>query len=467
MIGLVIFFAAVHFYFNPAKRYLSVLLLFSLVTALFQIMPLKLMLIPGVSKPYDWVFLFCAFVMLFKPDHFLNLQVWKRHAVILSFFFYLAVLFFYSVDYRGVELSITLRVARNFMFFIILFVFIPLELDDYKKIFRVIVYATAFASILYSIQPFIGTSVLNFLVTEDGKFITESGILRYYNYPVYLFPVIFFFFYKENFLNLKYPKVLAFIVFMAILITQFRNMIAGMIGAYLLFLYLNKRLTIGTIVISCVAAIGVFFIADSALDGRFSKGIADLSKGKFSTSRSAVNSIDQDELRMMSTSEFRWYYTVERIYYLLEDKTRFYLGIGMANEDSQITNKLSFVVGPPKGEDYTNLHVNQIDTGDIAWTLLMLQLGFIGTLLFVFVYLDILKKFFAFKSDSIMQIGIQYILYLFIASFYITDLLASYDICLLMLFVSYAYKLHLTSKQPATADVYTTGLSYPLSPGLM
>ena len=109
MIGLALFFASVYFYFNPAKRFISIFLLFALVTACFQILPLKLILVPGVTKPYDWVFLFFGIILILQPKHILNLQVWKRHLILLVFFLYLIFLFFY----RGFSQNNPIKIATN------------------------------------------------------------------------------------------------------------------------------------------------------------------------------------------------------------------------------------------------------------------------------------------------------------------------------------------------------------------
>ncbi|GEO09882.1 hypothetical protein SAE01_23780 [Segetibacter aerophilus] len=80
----------------------------------------------------------------------------------------------------------------------------------------------------------------------------------------------------------------------------------------------------------------------------------------------------------------------------------------------------------------------QVDTGDIAWSPLILQFGIFGTIVLVFVYSGFFKKFMLLKEYPLMQTGILYIVALFITSFYSVLIFLPQTICLLMLFVAYA-----------------------------
>lgn len=440
MLGLGLLAFAIYFYFIPSKRYISVVLLFAIMTAGFQMLPLKMVVLePGIKKPYDFMFIFFAVVFVLKPGLFFNRFVYSYNKTVFIFMGALLALFAYSIMNLKVEPVIAIRVLRSYLFFAFLFLFIPLERDDYKKVFRIITYFTAAGALIYCFQPAVGSQILNGLINVNAVEMEASGIHRYFNYPVFLFPVIFLLFLDKEELGIRFRNWLAVIVVAAIMITQFRNFLLALIVCFLLYMYLSGKLKPATIVLSVLLGFAVFFVADSALNNRFSKGITEIAKGKFSTKKSAVYSITPADLHLLSTSEYRWYHFMERFHYIESDPSKLLLGIGLINEDSRLIRKLAFIVGTTNDENNSN--VPQVDTGDITWSLLILQIGLIGIGFFLLAYTGIISTFISLLKDNIMKVGLLFVICLFISSFYMIDILQSYNICFISLFLAYAYHL--------------------------
>ena len=71
MIGLCCLLPAIYYYLS-GKTWLAVFLLFFLMTAGFQMLPLHWMVMPslGITKSYDWILLFTGAILLLKPQIF-------------------------------------------------------------------------------------------------------------------------------------------------------------------------------------------------------------------------------------------------------------------------------------------------------------------------------------------------------------------------------------------------------------
>jgi hypothetical protein len=432
MIGLLFFLIAVYFY--PGKwRYLSIFILFFLVTAGFQMIPLKLAVIPqlGIAKPYDWAYLFIGFLFLIQPRIYLNSPVWKNFPVVMGYGAVLILLFINSYFFNDIELSVSIRVLRNFFIFIVLFLFVRLTREEHIKILRLIIYATCLASLLYCMQPLLNVTLLNRITSEIQEF--EGAVIsRYYNVPVFIYPVIFFLFFPKEVFGLRFRPVLLLIALLTIGLTQHRNLIIVIAVCYLLYVIFSNRVKHQHALIYLMTAIAVFFAADLAMKGRLTEGIENISELK-----SANVKFRDVVLSDLSTTEFRKLILEERLSFILEDESRAVLGIGLMTDDSKKARPLKFNVGVPDDEG----NISQISNIDIAWASMLLQFGLLGTLAFLLVYISLLRKFCLFRRDPYMLTGAMYIVSLLITSLYGSVIAMPYVTCLVMLFASYHYKL--------------------------
>lgn len=445
MLGLIFTLAAFYFYLEPDKRYLSIFLLLALVTAGFQLIPVPFFVLKplGVTKSYDWLLVFCAIVMFFQPFVFLRIRIWKQYGNIAFFIFILLVLLLYSIYFAGVETSVAIRVFRNYLYVISFFLFIHCSKDDFIKVFRLVIYFTSIAAFFYCLQPFVGKGLLNGIGSEEFIFRGTGEVTRYYNLPVFIVPVIFFFFFRYEVFKIKYWQLLAVINLAAIVLSQHRSFLTAVVIMFFLNLLMENKVKLYKLVVYAAICSVFFLMVDNLLKGRFTSGLNDMSKASIKISD--VKYLEVTDLPALTTSEFRKMHFLERLFFVLQDTKKAILGIGLATEDSRITNPLSFTVGTTIGE---NERVPQIATGDIAWSLLILNFGIIGIIAFLNFYFGFLKRFFILRRDELSKIGIYFILFLFIISFYGTAILQPYTLTMLVLFGAYAHVLQ-ASKWPA------------------
>jgi hypothetical protein len=384
----------------------------------------------GITKTYDWVLLFTAIIALVKPPIFLERAVWRNFKVLWGYGLLLAILLFYSICIQEVEVSVSIRVFRSLIYFVTVFLFVPLSLPELEKVFKLIIYVTSIAAVVYCLQLAVHKELLN-RVTSDDVGINNNGIFeRYYNLPVFIYPVVFFLFFRKNVFSLPGRIILLCCNSFAILLSQHRNLVLSILICYLLFLLFSNRLKLLNALLYALIGIGVLLGADYVWGNRFSKGMEDLSQASLNIVNTNYYEVKVNDL---STTEFRQLLLAERLNYILKDHTRALLGVGLITDDSRKALALNFNVGMT--DEYGN--VTQVASGDIAWSVLLLQMGIIGSLMFLFFHISFLLKFFLQRKDNYMQVGILYIICLILTSLYSNMIMLPYVTSLVMLFCAY------------------------------
>jgi hypothetical protein len=431
MLGALVFLLSIYFYFSP-QRYIAVFLLFFLLTGGFQLIPLNYLIASkmGITKTYDWVLLFTAAIALLKPQIFLELAAWRNFKVMWLYGLVLVILLFYSIFIRDVEVSVSVRVFRSFIYLVTVFLFVPLSLPELEKVFKLIIYATSIAAVVYCLQLAVHKELLN-RVTSDEVGLNDNGLFeRYYNLPVFIYPVVFFLFFSRNAFSLPGRIILLFSNCLAILFSQHRNLVISILICYLLFLLLNHRLKLMNALLFCILGAGVVLGADYVWGNRFSKGLEDLSQASLNVVSTNFYEVKVNDL---STTEFRQLLLAERLNYILKDQTSSLLGVGLITDDSKKALALNFNVGVT--DEYGN--VTQVASGDIAWSVLLLQMGIVGSLMFLLFHVSLLIKFFLQRKHAFMQVGLLYIICLIFTSLYSNMIMLPYVTSLVMLFAAY------------------------------
>lgn len=448
MIGAILFILAFALYFGQ-NRYISIILLFALVTGGFQLVPLDYMVVSsiGVTKCYDWVLLFVGAMLLFQPQIFLNAWVWRNFKMMAVYGIVLVILLFYSIFFQNVEPSVSIRVFRNLLYFIPIFLFVQLSQEEITKVFNILILVTVFVSLVYCLQQVFHKILLNG-VTSDSMGVSGDKD-RYYNLPVYVYPVVFFLFFKGAYLEIRFRYVYLAICCTAILLSQHRNLLLAIVVCYLLHFLFNNRVSVAKIIGVSILGGGLLIIVDSLWSNRFSKGIEDISQTSFAIAPSAFYEID---LTNITTTQFRQYLFQERLNYILKKDDATLFGVGLITDDSKKAASLNFNIGMDDG--YGN--VSQVASSDIAWSSMILQMGIIGTISFILFHFALFRQFFKVKEDIIIQVGALYIIALFMTSFFSNTVSMPYATTLLMLFGAYYFQFSYNKK----AKTYLNGQDF-------
>jgi hypothetical protein len=205
---------------------------------------------------------------------------------------------------------------------------------------------------------------------------------------------------------------------------------------FFLYLLINNKVRLGNAIMYCILSVGILIGVDDFTGKRLSKGLEDIENTSLSRQVVQFHTIALSDL---STTEFRKLVFMERLRFVWKDETRSVFGIGLMTDDSKKARSLRFYIGAPDDDG----NISQVANIDIVWAGMLLQLGIVGSLIFIFLHLFLLKVFFTQKSDPYMQTGIFYIVSLFISSFYGSIIAMPYTMCMTMLFAAYYFRITL------------------------
>lgn len=387
MIALIIYFLGVYFY-SKRKYDLFLVLLFFLFTAGFQIV-LNSFLLFGlpIDKLSDYGYLLVFTVLFLDP---IKIERNKVNLSILLFFLFLVVSVVYSVFYQSFKFSGVISVVRLYLIFVALFVLNRVPLNYLIKAFRFIMLITVFQCSVYLLQVIFRTPLL---LENDGTFNVQvnnvSGYLRFYNNPPFMLISFLYYLFVDN--KGKFKKLAMTISFLTILATFHRTFLIMSIFSIFVYLILftNTKKWIGYSVIVFLIFLSLLPVFNS------SSVISDRVNNTFESINAVdSNSISNFELGAGGNSLlFRSAHFYERFIYIIKDPIKMIFGVGLVTDNDPSVANLPFRIGV---YNVQTGDVFKINTGDVLWSLLLLQLGFLGTFLYIRIFYYIFKIFSAF-----------------------------------------------------------------------
>jgi len=273
--------------------------------------------------------------------------------------------------------------------------------------------------------------LLNLVISNLGTESEAGSATRFYNVPVFICPVIFFLFFPNHTFSIRFRNLQLAINNLAILLTQHRNLMIAVLFCLFLYLIMSKKVKPAIAIMYCMLSIGILIGLDDFMNKRLSKGIEDI--GNVSAPRQGP--LHDVALSDLSTTEFRKLLFMERLHFVLKDETRSVFGIGLMTDDSKKAKALRFYIGVPDDDG----NISQVANIDIAWAAMLLQLGIVGTVLFILLHLFLIRSFWEQKKNSYMQTGILYLVSLFVSSLYGSIIVMPYTMCMTMLFAAYYF----------------------------
>jgi hypothetical protein len=270
-------------------------------------------------------------------------------------------------------------------------------------------------------------------VSNDLKIEDIEPVVRFYNVPVFITPVIFFLFFPKHLVPVRYRNLQLTINVVALLLTEHRNLIIAIVLCLLLYMFINNKIKLTNAIVYGALSTVLLMVADEYMGQRLSKGLEDI--GNSSASQRQAIAFQDVALSDLSTTEFRKLLFMERLHYVSKTNTRSVFGIGLMTDDSKKAKSLRFYIGIPDDDG----NVSQVANIDIAWASMLLQIGIVGTALFILVHLVLIKDFWTKRKDMYLQTGILYIVSLFVSSLYGSVIAMPYTMCMVMLFAAYYF----------------------------
>lgn len=302
----------------------------------------------------------------------------------LLFFAFLVACIFYNKFELGVSWTEIIRTCRYHFLWVAYLVFRNLPKAQMESLLKYLFLVTVFCSALFLLQIVLDEMILN-IGAKGSVNLFGIKIPRYYNQPDMLHFFAFMAIYCNPFKGkVKYATTAILVI--ALLAAFHRSLIGSFIVAVALgyIIQLPRLQRIKTLTIASVFL--VFFIAFAGYKFVHSRTYIDIQRV---VSGNVVDTeIDMDELHA-STFTFRIMHLLERNQYLLDNPVTMATGAGLMTEDSKLTYSLfDFDIG--LAEELSG-QTQQLDTGDISHSVLLLRYGYLGTFLnlVLFIYLAV------------------------------------------------------------------------------
>lgn len=440
MIGLLLLFLSIIFYVKDKKRW-SLLIFLSFCGNGFYILTDNILGIKNQDAALIY-FIVIFIYSLFNERHIKYVHNFRIEKWLKVFFIFMLFNVLFSIIFYQLDLIQIIQGGRRY-FIIFAFYFIrKIKTSDVDWLLRKIVYITAITSVLYIIQCQTGWPVLP---DSDIYYSNDSvdGTLRYYNFPPFLdISLLLLIFHLKYFNGWKNVFVIA-IMFVALLCTQSRTLIAGIIMVVLIGLYINgsyrkmvKYGLLGLIVITPFMPILMErFESDDKSTGGDLQAIID---GDFMN----VNG------QFAGSMTYRFALVYERMEYLANrsiGEQIFGMGL-LSDQQEQIVRRMyHFNIGL---KDRETGEVAQLSTPDIAYGNLICRLGFVGMAIYLVIWGIMLVQ--AYKNRKVDIIVFCLFLYLFnnfVCSFSCAIISYTENIVLPMMLIVYMDKMKLLNKR--------------------
>lgn len=418
MLGIILAILGIILYMRNRRR-LSILILLLLLSSGAQVVPASVLTaglpIDKVSD-YGLLQLVTLLTLLLALGHRSVLSAVGSNGglAIISFFAFLAASAIYSIAVLGYDIVNVLQVARTYLPLLSFFLFRALTSEECGDVMRVAILFTAALCLVYVSQALFGFPVL---LSYGGDSVVTTldvdGYVRAYNVPVLA---------SFSLIALSYSGlrgaarlIAAALLLGAIVLSLHRGALIAVCLAGLV-LVLVAREARGVMSISLLAMpLIVVLMSSSLLLERVSTAFGDISTlWQRGGGLAATYSPE-------STIEFRAAHFIERLDYIADEPERWIFGIGLISDNSPLASRLPFSVGLKARSSGQTL---QIDTADILWSLLVLNLGIAGLLLYVSIYVFLTLRFLKLPAaPHARAVGIAVVVYALISSLTSTEVM--------------------------------------------
>lgn len=457
---LVTCWAILAFAINRQRQALMIITF--LATGGFQLLPIHWFWSPLLLvKPYDYAFVAMGAIFLLRAGALGRViaqeGVAKLATGYMVFLLFVLLASMAVFSYSPVQ---TIQSARVFFWPTFLLLFLLVDRTDLERFIRTLYPIVVILSLLYLLQPIIGKTIINPSGENFNPYVGTTDIKRYLSTPDFLVFFMLLAYHRMcigggQSLVTRLGQWLAFAVFSAVQFVSLTR--SAIIATAVAVLYLSKRLLNPILVLFFVATLVtasmVAYSTSSLVEGRVDEAVKDMSAvldGRF-LSRNAAKD---------GNLSFRIAHVNERLSYVLESVKRWPIGIGFIHEDSAVAQNLGFKIGL---QSYLTGRAIQVDTGDIAWSVVILKTGLCGLALLL---LFLILTFRAVGDSRSNQYAVVYrgaLIFVLITSFFSINLVLPSAMLPLMLFLAMALraKQAQTEVDPAAVGPSQSGTPSP------
>ena len=365
------------------KRFIGSLLIFwFLLLEGFQVVPLGVLTFGFFSGTSIDAALLCFIsLLILRGGYWISsLQIAKAVSKAVAIFFVLLLLNMLYGALSGYSFIDILRGARLYLFLGAFLMFVEISLEDMLKMLKILIIITFFQSILFLAQVVTGISLLQgpvALALEDDNYI------RFYNLPKLLdfaLVITLFWFPFDWSAKLRYLFIVVFIL------TLIAPLHRGYLFAWFLSLicsslYFNNYLEKFKYV-TAMAIVAGLVLSIELVRNRIYEALVQLSV--------ITDVFSGNVIQDSNTFIYRINHLLERIDLVNLRTLGWLFGIGLIDDHAPQVAKLPLNYGLP---DPVTGHIIKVYTPDLAWSMLILTMGYIGAVLYLGIFISIIYSY--------------------------------------------------------------------------
>ncbi len=416
MIGALLTLVAIALFMT--NRYYSSLLIFlGLLTQGFLIVPEGVLLagLP-IDKTAD---LSLVYVLAIGLLRFSTLRRAFQHEPLLrwivAFILFVFADAFYSRFVLGYDLSGVIRVFRHNLFYLSFGIFLMVPAHELLRVWHTVAKITLVHCVLYLLQIPTGMVLLGDPSSATINNMEAIGWIRYYNLPPFLIPTLFYylFVYHPRSQTIRWAVIgLLLITVIAPMHRSYILVVAAVTSVYILSQQTTSK---RFIYVALLIIMGNGAMMIDSVQSRMNDGLVDINKVLAPGDNLARFGYDPND-----TFSYRMVHLAERVSYVAETPARLLFGVGLLSEDTKQASKLSFQAG--LFNERTG-QISQVDTGDIAWSLLILYMGVVGVIFFIALHIQLFRYFLRHRNIPLSIVGLLTLATVFFLSFTGTEIL--------------------------------------------
>lgn len=391
---LLIFFCVVEYL---KKRYVgSLIIFFFLLLDGFQVIPMKILTVGYYSgSTIDAALLAFLILFLIRGSYWLNSEI-KNTGFVKAIWLFIIVLIanmIYGVM-NGYAFGDVFKGARLYLFLLSFLMFTEIPVNDVMKVIRVLIIIVFFQSILFVLQVVTGKTLLQgpeALVADDLNY------TRFYNSPKLLefaLAVCLFWFPFKRLKNLRIFFISIFAL--AVLAPLHRGLIASWFLTFGLYALLFNSYAKKALYISLIFGLAVVVLSVDILRNRMFEAFDQITiVGDILSNKTVYDS---------NTFIYRINHFTERLNYVSTLTFGWLFGIGLVDEKSPLVAHLPLQYGLP---DPKGAGIIKVYTPDLVWSMIFLTMGYVGTFLYINIYVNLLRKY----SRNIVSVEISKVIF--------------------------------------------------------
>ncbi len=301
------------------------------------------------------------------------------------FYVFLFISFLIDLVFNHINIISIIKTSRHWIFLSSVWLFYYIPRQETEKLIRYLLNITFVISILLLLDFFTGWGILKQINLQQ----TASGLVSKRGAIPSTFTVFFILLLFSNYLKLNTRKkyIYLFVLSAVLMVSMIRSwLIATLIGIFIIYIYnnakINKNNALSIVFILTILVGGI--ISNSFIKTRFLEGFSEIQNFNL-------------EGEVEGTFSYRIFHTIERLEYITSDIQYALFGIGNVTEENAKTN-FQFGIRDQYGR------VAQLDTADIAWSILFIRLGILGTILYLFFFIKLILFFKSFRKQNLLAL---------------------------------------------------------------